>query len=188
MFQRLDRRMFQKSSNTTGISSVSVLTDHLTYELLRMDSIFRICVHYYKGDNPWLLKRNKGIIEISNQKHCKEFIEPIREEHFTPNSHWIIYEKNRRIIGFLRFLTDNNIANELTIEIDKNYCGKGIGTQLIKEFKKFAEKQGYSKVSCNIEIVNIGSIKLFEKHGFSFIDLTEKNGKEFAIYELNLKK
>lgn len=66
---------------------------------------------------------------------------------------------------------------EVTIYIDKNQRGKGIGKQLLNTLIIESEKEGFWTLQAGIFLENKASIKLHEKCGFRIIGIREKIGK-----------
>ena len=67
---------------------------------------------------------------------------------------------------------------EMSIYIDSNYRGKGVGTELVKTLIKQAEKAGYWSIYSAIFSINKSSIALHKKCGFREIGYRERIAKD----------
>lgn len=68
---------------------------------------------------------------------------------------------------------------EVSIYIDANHKGKGIGTALLKEVIKRSEEEGYWTLQSGIIKENTASRELHKKCGFREIGYRERVGKMF---------
>ena len=66
---------------------------------------------------------------------------------------------------------------EVSIYIDTDFRGKGIGDRLITELIKESESTGIWTLQAGVFPENTGSIRLHEKHGFRIIGKKERVGK-----------
>jgi len=66
---------------------------------------------------------------------------------------------------------------EVSVYVDTNYSGKGIGTKLLQELIDQSEKEGFWTLQSGIFPENKASIKLHKKLGFREIGFREKIGK-----------
>lgn len=66
---------------------------------------------------------------------------------------------------------------ELSLYIDSDFRGKGIGNQLMQALVQESEAQGVWTLQAGIFPENIASIKLHHKHGFRTIGIKERIGK-----------
>lgn len=69
---------------------------------------------------------------------------------------------------------------ELSIYIDENYRGKGVGSQLMITLIKESERLGYWTLQSGILEENEKSLNLHLKHGFRVVGIREKIGKTEA--------
>ena len=51
--------------------------------------------------------------------------------------------------------------------VDESHRGKGIGTMLMEKVKEVAKENGVDRVQLNVNALNSGAIKLYEKQGFT---------------------
>ena len=69
-------------------------------------------------------------------------------------------------------------VGNISIYIDNNYQGKGVGTALINHLIEKSEKEGYWTLQSSIMTVNKASIKLHEKCGFRLVGYRERIGQD----------
>lgn len=67
---------------------------------------------------------------------------------------------------------------EMSIYIDNDYQGHGIGTALIERLVREAEKRGYWNILSTVISINTASIALHKKCGFREIGYREKIAKD----------
>ncbi len=66
---------------------------------------------------------------------------------------------------------------EVSVYVDTEYNGKGIGTSLLQELIKQSEKEGFWTLQSGLFPENIASLQLHKKLGFREIGYREKIGK-----------
>jgi len=66
---------------------------------------------------------------------------------------------------------------EVSIYVDSDFRGKGIGDRLMTELIRESEENGIWTLQAGIFPENTGSIRLHEKHGFRIIGKKERIGK-----------
>ena len=71
---------------------------------------------------------------------------------------------------------------EVSVYVDTNYNGKGIGTQLLKHLIALSENEGIWTLQAGIFRENKASIQLHKKVGFREIGYREKIGKRNGIW------
>lgn len=94
----------------------------------------------------------------------------------------IVYIEDDKILGFaaLRKISPRKAYDgmlEITIYVDKDSQGKGVGIKLINHLIEASEKSGYWSLQSTILGGNEASIKLHEKCGFRVIGKKEKVGR-----------
>jgi len=82
---------------------------------------------------------------------------------------------------------------EMSVYIDKDYQGKGIGTELVEQLLQEAKKLGYWSIYSAVISINTASIALHKKCGFREIGYREKiakdrfgNWQNTTLFELRL--
>lgn len=98
-----------------------------------------------------------------------------------PHSRWIAI-LNDQIVGWaaLSPVSDRCVyggVGEVSVYVDQNSKGKGIGRQLLEKVLTSSEKNGIWTVTAAMFPENIASIILHEKCGFRKIGYREKIGK-----------
>ncbi len=97
----------------------------------------------------------------------------------------LVFEENGVVIGFATFGPFRNWpAYKYTIEhsvyVHKDHRGKHIGTRLLQELIKVADKKGYATMVAGIDSSNAGSILLHETLGFVYSGTIRKAGYKFG--------
>ncbi|NIR87929.1 GNAT family N-acetyltransferase [Candidatus Bathyarchaeota archaeon] len=89
-----------------------------------------------------------------------------------PNYVMLVAELESRVVGYIDYYVLPSIWekwNEATINylfIHKDYQGKGIGSKLLEEVVKRADKIGIVELHIATEKGNERAIRLYKKHGF----------------------
>ena len=83
---------------------------------------------------------------------------------------------------------------EMSVYIDNDYQGRGIGTELVKRLLCEAQKQGYWSILSSVISINLPSIALHKKCGFREIGYRERiakdrfgNWQNVILFELRLE-
>lgn len=71
---------------------------------------------------------------------------------------------------------------EVSIYVDSDFRGKGIGDRLMTELIRESEENGIWTLQAGVFPENTGSIRLHEKHGFRIIGKKERIGKMDATW------
>jgi Sortase and related acyltransferases len=112
-------------------------------------------------------------------------------------SAYVLFEKDKNeVIGFCSlnpyspFSTFKATAT-ITYFIDKDYVGKGLGSQCLAKLEEDASKLGIHNIIAEISSRNDESITFHKKHGFEFAgklnDIGEKLGNIFSIVYMQKK-
>jgi phosphinothricin acetyltransferase len=76
---------------------------------------------------------------------------------------------------------------EVSIYIDRDYQGKGIGEQLLRELIRQSEGNGIWTLQSGIMQENAGSIRLHDKCGFRMVGYREKIGRDrYGVWRNNV--
>ena len=99
------------------------------------------------------------------------------------------YQKGRwsRDLAYGEFMTIHMLA------VDPDQMGKGIGSEILRFCIDRAKADGYKAIRVDIVPDNDPSIRLFEKHGFTYagdadLELGKAHIPEFSLFELNLEQ
>lgn len=97
---------------------------------------------------------------------------------FHPHLLWVILD-DKKVIGWagLQPVSARQVYEgvvEVTIYIDRNSAGKGVGTALMKHLINESEKAGIWTLYSSIFPENTASIRLHVRHGFREIGYREK--------------
>jgi len=90
------------------------------------------------------------------------------------------YFKILKFYSFLKYLVKGTLINELltasvgkndyylsNIAVDPHHRGQGIGTYILENAFKAAEKKGCKRVILDVTLDNVGASRLYERFGFS---------------------
>jgi len=107
--------------------------------------------------------------------------EEFDNSHFEKCRYVILQEST--IIGWIALSPISNHCGyrgvaEISIYIDANYAGKGLGSQLLTYIIEVSEQLGYWTLQASVMSDNLASIRLHEKCGFRTIGFREKIGKD----------
>ena len=124
----------------------------------------------------------KRICEIYNyyvQNTCISFEEdPVSQEEIekriaaiTPAYPYLIYEMDGEILGYAyanrwKERSAYRYVAEVTVYIDKDHLGKGIGRELLKALLDESKKRGFHALMAVIALPNEASVRLHEEFGF----------------------
>ena len=75
-----------------------------------------------------------------------------------------------------------NIAISFAISLDKEYRGKGIGTELMKRMLGLLKAQGYTKSSLAVQKTNTAAVKMYGRVGFETV--SEKESEYIMLCRL----
>ena len=124
-----------------------------------------------------------GLSNFEENKIDSEIFSKIIKEIKDHNLPFIVCEKNNKIIGFaylnkFRNKSGYRFSYENSIYIDKNYIGKGIGNQLLKNL--IEESKNNRNIKTIIAVIgNVNceaSISVHKKNGFNIIGTIKKVG------------
>jgi len=94
----------------------------------------------------------------------------------------IVATRNTNVVGFavLSLVSQRDVylgVAEVTVYVDENFKGKGIGKTLLEELIKQSETNGFWTLQAGIFSENIPSINLHKKCGFRVVGVKEKIGQ-----------
>lgn len=100
-----------------------------------------------------------------------------------------VFEEDGRVVGWTAISPSSGRCVyrgcvEVSIYIDEEYQGRGIGTQLLQRLCDETEKAGYWSLYSAIFSINKASIALHKKCGFREIGYREKIAKDrFGVWQ-----
>lgn len=115
------------------------------------------------------------------------------------NSCRFVYVEDEKVVGWVAISPTSSRcvykgSVEMSIYIDNDYQGRGIGTKLIKRLLCEAKKQGYWSIYSAVISINEASIALHKKCGFREIGYRERiakdrfgNWQNTTLFELRLE-
>lgn len=97
---------------------------------------------------------------------------------------WIVNEDNGIVNGYAYCSSWKRRSAylhtaEVTVYVDREYFGKGIGSKLLKELIEEAREKKIHALLGGIALPNEGSIALFEKFGFEKVGELKQVGYKF---------
>jgi [ribosomal protein S5]-alanine N-acetyltransferase len=101
---------------------------------------------------------------------------------------WCVTEKHcGEMIGYCGFQNFEQTADvEIVFGYLKEYWGKGVATEALKACLNFGmEKLSFEKIFAVTNPANIGSIRVLEKSGMSFLEREFHYGMETVIYSIS---
>ena len=113
-----------------------------------------------------------------------------RIERISSRFPYLVYEQNGKVLGYCYAATWRNRAAynytvEMTIYLDKEWTGRGIGYQLYQELLGLLRNAGFHVAVASITLPNTHRVALHEKFGFRkvahFSEVGHKFGKWLAV-------
>ena len=100
-----------------------------------------------------------------------------------------VYEEDGNVVGRVAISPTSSRCVykgcvEMSVYVDQNYQGHGVGTALVKELIKRSEQEGYWSIYSAIISINKASIGLHKKCGFRDIGYRERIAKDrFGVWQ-----
>lgn len=99
----------------------------------------------------------------------------------------IVAQSNGEIIGWAALTPVSSRCvyagvAEVSVYVDPEHSGKGIGLTLLEELVHLSEAEGIWTLQAGIFPENIGSLRIHEKAGFRTLGIREKIGKQNGIW------
>ncbi len=100
-----------------------------------------------------------------------------------------VYEQDENVLGWAAVSPPSSRCAykgcvEMSVYVDQNHRGQGVGTSLVKELLAQSEKAGYWSIYSAIISINRASIELHKKCGFREIGYREKIAKDrFGVWQ-----
>lgn len=121
----------------------------------------------------------------------------LNEWHLVPlirHGRVFVTRENNAVIGSVQYMLDwsqPQKAYMFGVSISKNYRGKGIGTNLLKESINMLAGQGISEVELTVDPKNVAAIRVYEeKLGFRISEFRENEygeGEDRLVMNLPVK-
>ena len=108
-----------------------------------------------------------------------------RIERISSRFPYLVYEQNGKVLGYCYAATWRNRAAynytvEMTIYLDKEWTGRGIGYQLYQELLGLLRNAGFHVAVASITLSNTHSVALHEKFGFRKVAHFSEVGNKFG--------
>jgi ribosomal-protein-alanine N-acetyltransferase len=106
---------------------------------------------------------------------------------------FLLYEKEREIAGFLIACVCHDLEKAVIIRIavHPDYRGKGIAKKLIRECLDILIERKINIVELDVELIQRGAIKLYEKFGFKIANIvvfpSDTPGDEETFYIMRME-
>ncbi|MGO4875157.1 N-acetyltransferase family protein [Pedobacter psychrotolerans] len=99
----------------------------------------------------------------------------------------IVAEENERLVGWAALTPVSSRCvyagvAEVSVYVDPEDSGKGIGLVLLTELVALSELDGIWALQAGIFTENIGSLRIHEKAGFRTLGIREKIGKQNGVW------
>ncbi len=83
------------------------------------------------------------------------------------NDTFLVTKEDEEVIGYIiGYLRDNDEGHIMSVAIDPDYRGKGIGTKLIREDMERLKEKGADRIGLEVRVSNNKAIKLYEGMNF----------------------
>lgn len=126
-------------------------------------------------------KRKAWLYTGGNEAPNKKKIKEMRKQYAKDADSFAyiaIDTRTKKVVGscFFSFRRNGRLRHRINggWGVHPDYCGKGIGTKLLKEALKFAKQKGFKRADAEIAEENIASMKLAKKLGFKIEGKIEK--------------
>ncbi len=128
-------------------------------------------------------KMNHKDIEFVAQLEKECFSRPwseqsLKKETDNPNSLFLVYEENQKIIGYIGLYLIVEEADITNIAISESYRGKGYGRKLLAEAMNQVFLKDYHAVTLEVRRSNLAAIHLYQSMGFQ-VEGIRKNFYDF---------
>lgn len=99
----------------------------------------------------------------------------------------VVAEEDEKVIGWAALTPVSSRCvyagvAEVSVYVDTNHFGKGVGYALLKQLVLLSEADGMWTLQSGIFPENISSLKIHEKAGFRILGLREKIGKQNGVW------
>lgn len=103
-----------------------------------------------------------------------------------PFSYIYLYEEDNKILGYISFSFDGDIAEMLNFSVDKDYQKRGIGSRLLSYMLDLFASKGAKSSILEVRDSNIRAISLYNKFGYTLIHKRKgyySNGEDALVLE-----
>jgi len=114
-----------------------------------------------------------------------------RFERITERYPWIVWEENGRVLGYAYGDTAFERAAykwdaDMSIYVDRDARGKGIGTELYDRLEALLRAMGYCNLYALITADNLPSCRFHESRGYELHGILKRSGYKFGKwYDVN---
>ena len=134
----------------------------------------------------YLADMDKEGYNIVGNEYKEKYFTKTMEEVKKCNGKIMLYKKNKKIVGLIVGLINNDETERYDFKapkrgriteliVDKEYRGKQIGKQLLAEMNKYLKSIGCEKILIAVFGYNESAIEFYEKNGYHIrmIDMIE---------------
>ena len=103
-----------------------------------------------------------------------------------PFSYIYLYEEDSKVLGYISFSFDGDIAEMLNFSVDNDYQGRGIGSKLLSFMLDLFKEKGALTSILEVRDSNSNAIKLYNKFGYNLIHKRKgyySNGEDALVLE-----
>ncbi|MEH6941054.1 GNAT family N-acetyltransferase [Bacillus sp. JJ722] len=145
----------------------------------------------YVGGETTYLSFEKDEYPLNADEQAKSIKSMVEQE----NCIMILALTNNQIIGIGTITSSNKIksrhSGELGIVVQKDYQGKGVGSQIIQQLIDWTKSNGITtRIQLDTRCDNVGAVELYQKFGFEIEgclkNSTLLNGKYYDLYVMGL--
>ncbi len=116
-----------------------------------------------------------------------KFIKLFHIESLSSNENILVYKENNKILGFIHYYINYEIADLLNIIVKEEYRSKMIGT-ILMDYMITSLPKTVQKIMLEVDETNIPAIKFY--YNFNFEEISRRknyyNGKDAIIMERKL--
>ena len=111
-------------------------------------------------------------------------IDPEYKFKINPFMNCLVYEENKKVIGFISFLIIYEKAEIIDIAVSLEQQRQSIGTKLLDAFLNECLNKKCESITLEVRAGNESAISFYEKHGFREISIRKsyyRNGEDALI-------
>ncbi|MEM3871147.1 MAG: GNAT family N-acetyltransferase [Nitrososphaeria archaeon] len=186
--------MNQKSYNIRELKASDILALHKMYDSLSEETKYFFHPGFigFESINFWWLLVQM-VLFVSTIKMLKRLLLYIFPYLVFLSK--VVVDERDKIVGFAFLKIKNRLPSktlraELGIVITDLFQGQGLGSKLMNELLKMAQKVGVKEIFLSVLLNNLRAIRLYEKYGFKYVcqatDFWRGNRSKAIIMKLNL--
>lgn len=116
---------------------------------------------------PMTLGDLQQIMFIENRSYTAPWGEYLyRSELINPSGYYTVATLQNKIVGYAGMRYKFGQAHLMTLVVDPDYRGLGIGDAILSHKLKMMREKGAKSVILEVRVSNVGAQKLYRKYGF----------------------